>query len=390
MINLPQLRADTPACETLTHFNNAGAALMPTPVYAAMTDHLALEQQIGGYEAQDAAASETGDFYDAFADMLNCNPLEIAFMESATKAWDAVFYALPLVPGDRVLIHRSIYSSNYLALLQLAKRKGLEIDFVPSDDHGQIDVSALPGLVCDTTKLILLTHCPSQSGIIQPAEAVGRFARDYGLLYLLDACQSVGQMPLDVQAIGCDALTGTGRKFLRGPRGTGFLYMRRDLAERMEPLMIDLHSADWTAPDQYRLTDGARQFEAWERNIAGQIGLGRAVRYATGVGLPAMAARIQMLATDLRAQLDALPGVTVHDPGRHKSGIVTFSKMGVDIADAKRRLRAQRINVSTVPQGVARLDVQARGLPDMIRASLHAYNSDAEVDRLVAAMADLT
>lgn len=389
MIHLPTLRTDTPACETIIHFNNAGAALMPSPVYAAMTAHFALEQQIGGYEAQDAAAPAIADFYSAFADMLNCDPLEIAFMESATKAWDAVFYALPLVPGDRVLVHRSIYSSNYLALLQLAKRKGLEIDFVPSDDHGQIDVAALPGLVRDTTKLILLTHCPSQSGLIQPAEAVGRFARDHGLLYLLDACQSAGQMPLDVEAIGCDALTGTGRKFLRGPRGTGFLYMRRELAERMEPLMIDLHSADWTAPDQYRLTDGARRFEAWERNIAGQIGLGRAVRYALDVGLPGIAARVQVLATDLRGQLEALPGVTVHDPGVFKSGIVTFSKVGVDIADAKRRLRAQNINVSTVPQGVARLDVQARDLPDMIRASLHAYNNEDELVRLVDAVAAL-
>lgn len=387
MIDLTQHRADTPACETLAHFNNAGASLMPRPVYEAMTDHLALEQVIGSYEAQDAAAPAIADFYDAFAEMLNCDPLEIAFMQSATTAWDAVFYALPLAPGDRVLVHGSTYSSNYLALLQLAKRKGLEIDLAPSDAHGQIDVDALPSLLRDTTKLILLTHCPSQSGLIQPAEAVGRFAKAHGLLYLLDACQSAGQMPLDVQAIGCDALTGTGRKFLRGPRGTGFLYMRQALAEQLEPIMIDMQGADWLAPNRYRLADGARRFETWERNIAGQIGLARAVRYALDVGLDTIANRVQTLAADLRHRLAAIPNVTVHDPGVQKSGIVTFSKTGVDVAEAKKNLREQSINVSTVPHGSARLDMQERALPDMIRASVHAYNNAEDLDRLIAAVA---
>lgn len=389
MIDLAKLRADTPACKTLAHFNNAGASLMPATVYAALTEHQALEQAVGGYEAQSDAAPAIADFYAAFADMLNCDPLEIAFMESATKAWDAVFYSLPLVSGDRVLVHRSAYSSNYLALLQLARRKGLGIDFVPSDEHGQIDIAALPGLLTGRTKLILLTHCPSQSGLIQPAEAVGRFAKDHGLLYLLDACQSAGQMPLDVQAIGCDALTGTGRKFLRGPRGTGFLYMRRDLADRIEPVMVDFQSAEWLAQDRYKLADGARRFEAWERNVAGQIALGRAVRYAMDTGLEAIAGRVQLMAAGLREALAALPDVTVHDPGQQRSGIVTFSKQAVDPAGAKQMLRDQQINVSIVPRSWALLDAQDRDLPDLIRASVHAYNSDDEINRLVSVVTGL-
>lgn len=390
MIDLTKLRADTPACETLAHFNNAGASLMPNPVYAAMTDHLALEQAIGGYEAQADAAPAIADFYAAFADMLNCDPIEIAFMESATKAWDAVFYSLPLVAGDRILVHRSTYSSNYLALLQLARRKGLGIDFVPSDEHGQIDLEALPGLVTGRTKLILLTHCPSQSGLIQPADAVGRFAKDHDLLYLLDACQSAGQMPLDVQALGCDALTGTGRKFLRGPRGTGFLYMRRDLADRIEPAMVDLQSAEWLAQDRYWLADGARRFEAWERNVAGQIALGQAVRYALDIGLDVIAGRVQPMAAELREALAAVPDVTVHDPGQQRSAIVSFSKQGVDPAGAKQILRDQQINVSVVPRNWALLDADERDLPDLIRASLHAYNSEDEITRLVSAVAGLS
>ncbi len=388
-LDVARLRADTPACQDLIHFNNAGASLMPSPIYKALSAHLALEQEIGGYEAQDEASGVIADFYSAFAELLNGDPEEIAFMESATKAWDAAFYALPLTEGDRVLVHRSTYSSNYLALLQVARRKGLSIDFVPSDAHGQIDIDALPSCLTPRTKLILLTHCPSQSGLIQPAEAVGAFTRAHGLLYLLDACQSAGQMPLDVQAIGCDALTGTGRKFLRGPRGTGFLWMRKTLAETLEPAMVDLKSAEWLSQDRYRLAPGARRFEAWERNVAGQIALGRAARYAMDVGLDNIAAYAQPLAENLRQQLSEIPDITVHDPGQHKSAIVTFSKTGLNVDTAMIRLRSQDINVSKVPRNWALLDAEERGLPDLLRASLHAYNTPEEVERFVKAVAAL-
>lgn len=389
MINLVQLRADTPACARLAHFNNAGAALMPRPVYTAMTDYLALEQAVGGYEAQDAEGAAIADFYPAFADMLNCDPGEIAFLESATKAWGAVFYALPWVAGDRILVHRSTYNANYMAVLQVARAKGLEIDFVPSDAAGQIDVAAIPALITAKTRLILLTHCPSQSGLIQPAAAVGTIARDHGLIYLLDACQSAGQMPLDVKAIGCDALTGTGRKFLRGPRGTGFLYIKQSFAQQLDPVMIDLQSAAWTAPHSFAFADGAQRFEAWERNVAGQIGLARAVRYALDVGLAPIAAQVQRVANDVRDQLGAIPGVTVHDVGAQKSGIVTFSKSGVTVGEGKGHLRSQQINISTVSRATARLDAEDRNLPDMMRASVHYYNSDGDVERLIAAVSAL-
>jgi len=383
---ISKLRADTAACENLLHFNNAGMSLTPQPVTQAVLDHLALEQAVGGYAAQADAMPLIEDFYAAFSDMLGANPLEIAFMESATKAWDAVFYSLPLSVGDRVMVHSSTYSSNYLALIQLARRKGLEIDFMPSDSHGQIDVAALPNIVQSRTKLVLLTHCPSQSGLIQPAAAIGKFAKAHGLLYLLDACQSAGQMPLNVDEIGCDALTGTGRKFLRGPRGTGFLYMRRELAEKIEPHVVDLQASEWTHPDKYELAPGARRFEAWERSVAGQIGLGRAVRYAIATGLDVIANHVQPLAALLRRELSGLAGVTVYDPGQKKSGIVTFNKEGVAVDKAKAVLRAQAINISVVPQSWALLDVKERNLPDLMRASLHAYNTETEISRFIEAV----
>lgn len=389
MLNLKNLRAETPACERLIHFNNAGASLMPDPVYRAMMDHLAAEQAVGGYEAQRDAGDARADFYAAFAELLNCNADEIAFAESATRAWDVVFHSLPLTSGDRVIVHRSAYTSNYLALLQLAQRKGLTIDFAPSDEHGQIDVAALPALVRGHTKLILLTHCPSQSGLIQPAAAVGRFAKEHGLIYMLDGCQSVGQMPIDVKAIGCDVLTGTGRKFLRGPRGTGFAYVRRDLAERLDPVFVDLQSAVLGGESTLTLARGAQRFESWERNVAGQIALGRAVRYALNIGLGPIAGHVQPLAEVLRGGLAKCAGVSVHDPGVQKSAIVTFSKAGLDVAEAQSQLHTRGINVSTSPRNWAILDSAERGLPDMIRASVHAYNTEHEVAHFIEAVRSL-
>src|SRR5215475_4668504 len=245
-LDIARLRADTPACEKLIHFNNAGASLMPAPVYRAMIDHLALEQSVGGYEAEDDASPALEDFYDAFAAMLNCDRSEIAYVENATRAWDMAFYSLPLVEGDRILTVEAEYVSNFLGFLHQARRRGLKIDVVPNDASGQLDLDAMERMVTDKTRLIAITHVPTQGGLVNPAEEVGRIARRHGITYLLDACQSAGQMPLDVEKVGCQILSGTGRKFLRGPRGTGFLYVSKTILDHLDPPFIALHAATWT------------------------------------------------------------------------------------------------------------------------------------------------
>ncbi len=383
MIDIDALRAETPACENLIHFNNAGAALMPDPVFRAVVDHLELERSVGGYEAARLAAPLLASFYTEFAALLNCDPSEIAYTENATRAWDMAFYALPLQPGDRILTHESEYVSNYLAFLQQAKRRGLEIDLIPSDATGQIDVAALDAMVTPAHKLVAITHVPSQGGLVNPAEAVGTVAAKHGLTYLLDACQSVGQIVLDVQKIGCHILSGTGRKFLRGPRGTGFLYVSNTIVDRLDPPFIDLTAAEWTDAQTYRLAPGALRFENWESNVAGRIGLARAVGYARSVGMEAIAARTADLAASLRAGLSALPGVAVHDRGVQRCGIVTFTVAGHDPAAVQVRLRDAGINTSVTPMVYARLDLGPRGLAAMVRASVHYYNTDAEVARFV-------
>lgn len=384
-IDVARARRETPGCSHVTHFNNAGAALSPQPVLDTVVGHLRLEAEIGGYEAAAARTEDVERVYDSIARLLGCARDEIAVVDSATRAWDMAFYGFRFEEGDRVLTTRAEYASNYIALRQ----RGVSIEVVPDDEAGQVDVDALAAMLDERVKLVSLVHIPSQGGLVQPAAAVGAVTRAAGVPLLLDACQSLGQLPVNVDELGCDILSSTGRKFLRGPRGTGFLYVRRGLLEGLEPPMLDLHAAEWQPDGSYRIRPDARRFESWEANYAAKLGLGAAVEYALGWGLETIRERVYALAASLREQLEALAGVTVQDLGRERCGIVTFTVDGTDAAAVLLALREQRINVSVSPATYARLDLDGRGLESLVRASVHYYNDETELERLVDAVARL-
>jgi selenocysteine lyase/cysteine desulfurase len=386
-IDVRRARGETPGCAHVLHFNNAGSSLMPQPVLETAIDYLQLEAEIGGYETADREEEAIERFYGAAAEMLGCDPDEIAFIENATRAWDMAFYALPFGPGDRILTARAEYASNVIAFLQVARQTGAVVEVVPSDETGQISVAALEGMIDDRVKLIAMTHIPTNGGLVNPAAEVGRVARAAGIPYLLDACQSVGQMPIDVRAIGCDMLSTTGRKYLRGPRGTGLLYVRRELCQQLEPPFLDLHAADWLAPDRFAIRDDARRFENWETNYAGKAGLAVALDYALEWGMDAIWQRIRALAADLRGCLRAIPGVTVTDIGAVQSGIVTFTVAGVPADAVQAALAARRMNVTTSSTASTRFDMEARGLHEIVRASVHYYNDEEEIARFCDAVA---
>jgi cysteine desulfurase/selenocysteine lyase len=383
---IDRLRADTPGCEHVIHLNNAGAGLMPGPVLDTIKSHLDLEATIGAYEAADRRRDALEGAYDVVADFLNASRDEIAFIENATRAWDMAFYSIPFKPGDRLLTAQAEYVSNYLAYLQAQKRYGIDIDVIPNDEYGQVSVAALEDMLDERVRLVAVTHVPTNGGLTNPVEAIGQVTRDAGVLYLLDACQSAGQMPLDVAGIGCDMLSATGRKYLRGPRGTGFLYVRKALVESLDPPFVDLHAAEWTATSEYELRPDARRFENWETNVAGKLGLSRAVQYAGDVGIAESWSRIQALAAGLRERLRGLRRVHVADEGHTLCGIVTFHVDGKASADVVSALRRRHINLSAVEVTSARLDLESRNLPALVRASVHYYNTDAELDDAAAAI----
>jgi cysteine desulfurase / selenocysteine lyase len=381
-IDVAAVRADTPGCDERLHLNNAGASLMPRPVIDTVIAHLELEGRIGGYEAAEGAHDRIDGVYRAAARLVNSSPQEIALTENATRAWDAVFYAMPFRPGDRILTGRAEYCSNYLAFLQIRRATGAEIVVIGDDEHGQLNTHELGARIDDRAKLISLTHVPTSGGLVNPAAEVGRIARETNVPFLLDACQSVGQMPIDVQEIGCDFLSTTGRKFLRAPRGTGFLYARKDRIAQLHPSVVDVRAATWVERDRYELRSDARRFETWEASYALQLGLGRALDYALDLGLDAIWDRVATLAASLRRALSETPGVKVHDQGEVRCGIVTFTVEGWEARELSASLSACRINVGVVDVDDTRLDFEARDLPAMIRASVHYFNTDEELLRL--------
>ncbi len=387
--SLSAVRDATPGVDEVLHFNNAGSALPPQTVLDTVVDHLTREAMIGGYEAAAEAEDRLENVYGSLGRLVGAPPEHMAVVENATRAWDMAVYGYPFERGDRVLTCRAEYVSNVIALLQLRKQKGIEVVVIDDDDAGQIDLDQLEAELARGAAMVAMTHAPTNGGLINPAERVGELTAHFDTFYVLDACQSAGQVPLDVTSIGCDVLSGTGRKYLRGPRGTGFLYAGPRALERIEPPFLDLHAADWTSESTYEVRDDARRFENWETNFAGKLGLGAAVDYALSLGIAQTSARLIELGETLRAALNEIDGVSVHDKGSTRGGIVTFAVEGVDADVIHRRLREQDINTSTSPASHARLDLPHRGLPTLVRASVHYYNDGDEIDRFVAALGAL-
>jgi len=385
---LEKVRSDTPVCSNLIHLHNCGASLMPSAVVDAVKAHIDLESQIGGYEAEDLASDRINLFYTSAATMLGCQESEIAFMENATAAWNAVFYgfARSLNPGEKILTAKAEYASNFIAYLHVARLTGCEVSVVPDDENGQLDAKALESMIDSKTKLISITHVPTSGGLVNPAQQVGQIARRFRIPYLLDACQSVGQLNVNVDAIGCDALSFTGRKFLRGPRGTGGLYINKDSMDIFPPMTLDLHSAKWDSLSSYQVSGGAKRYENWENNVAGLIGLGVAIDYANSIGFDRIEQRVLCLAGQLREKLASLDRVDVLDLGLMKSGIVSFSLHHKTAAELCMFLGAKKVQIGVSGIGSTRLDFESRQLKSINRAAVHYFNTEAELDILCEAI----
>lgn len=393
MIDVAALRADTPGCTEVTHLNNAGSALPPRVVTDTMVEHLRREEMLGGYEAHAQARDRVAGVYASVGELVRAPIERIALVESATVAWDrglqAIAFSEPLGAGDRMLVSGSEYASNVLPLMQLARRTGARVEVIPDGEDGTVDVEALGHMLDEDVRIVSVNHAPSQNGLVNDVVAIGDMLRMHGspAWYLVDACQSVGQLPVDMARIGCDVLSATGRKFLRGPRATGFLIVSQRMLDDLEPFPLDLHGATWTAPHDYVVADGAARFESWEKAYAALLGMGAAIDYALNCGIDALAERIGALATRLRTGLAEIPGVIVRDRGSVMSGIVTIRVD--DPAGVVAGLRARGINTSLSTPDYSQIDFGRDQAIGLVRISPHAYNTEEEIDQLLGAVAEL-
>lgn len=383
------LRAATRGTTEYIHFNNAGSSLPPDSTLAAVIQYLQEEAICGGYETEAKYSRELENVYTLIAKLINAKADEIAIVENASTGWHLAFNGIDFQPGDEIITSEMEYVTNHLGFLNVKKTQDVKVIVIPNNSQGDFDLQAFEKAINPRTKLIAITHIPSTAGNILPVEEIGRVARRNNILYLVDACQSVGQLPLDVGAIGCDMLAVTGRKYLRGPRGTGFVYVRKNIQDRLRLFFIDGHSVASVSENSFTLQENARRFELYEKNRALGLGLGAAVQYALDLGLDRIAARIKVVATALRSKLAAIPGVTVHDKGSRLSGIVTFSVAGIDAGKVKAALQEKKINVSIGRANSTIVYMNRRHLSTVVRASVHYYNTEREIDALCAVLGDI-
>jgi selenocysteine lyase/cysteine desulfurase len=377
-------RRDTPATAGRIHLNNAGAALPPQSVLDTMTGHLLREAEIGGYEAAEEAEERLEEVYGNLARLIGASPQEVAVVENATVAFSLSLSAFDFQPGDVLVTTRNDYTSNWIMYIALARRRGVEVLTAEDLPEGGADPGSVRELAAHPRcRLVAVSWVPTNSGLVQPALEIGEVCRELEVPYLVDACQAVGQIPIDVARLGCDFLAATARKFLRGPRGLGFLYVAdRMLSQGIYPLGIDMRGAHRVGEDGFELEAGARRFENWEFPYALVLGMGEAARYALDVGIERSGERARELAASVREKLSALPGVRIWDRGPQLCAIATASVDGRDATDLMHRLRAAGINVSVSSS-------EDGSKTPVLRTSPHYYNTSEEIDAAVAAIEEL-
>lgn len=377
-------RNDTPGAATVVHLNNAGCSLATDSVLAAQHAYLDAEATLGGYETALAHEEVAARFYELGAQVIRADADEMGYCHSATHAWRKVLFSLPLLQGATIAFDESIYGGNLIALLDGQRRLGWRLIPIPIAPSGLIDGEVLAD-VLDRSRVDLLavTHMPAQSGVVNDLQLIARNAEAGGALTLVDACQSLGHVPIDVTRDRIDAMVFTGRKYLRAPRGTGGYFVRRTLLEGLAPFAPDIQSAEVLDRRMaWRIRDGSRRLEEWERNWANVIGAVAALEYLVGLDASWIFSRISRTAEQLVATLRTVPGVEVRRRSAERGGIVVFDVPGRDLLEIRDRLRGAGVNVMFAGPQNAPLEMFARQERGWLRASVHYFNDESDLESL--------
>jgi cysteine desulfurase/selenocysteine lyase len=383
---IQKFRSDTRGTTEWTHFNNAGASLPPDEVVETVIHYLNEEATQGGYEMEHQYREQLENVYQLIARLIHAEKDEVAIVENASMAWGLAFNGIEFQKGEVIITSEMEYVTNLLGFINAEQTHGIQIKVIPMDEEGNFSLQALEDAITTQTRLIAITHIASTAGTVLPVVEIGKIARKHNILYLVDACQTVGQIPINVKEIGCDILSATGRKYLRAPRGTGFLYVRKEIQDTLKILFMDGHTAQLINENTFKIRKDARRFELFEKNRALTLGLGRAIEYALDIEVGRIWQRVQFLAGVMRRQLGGIDGITVHDNGKQKSGIITFSVSGVGSSHVKSELAEKKIHVSVGLAKSTLIYMNRNSLSTVVRASIHYYNTEEEINKICEAL----
>jgi selenocysteine lyase/cysteine desulfurase len=384
-----EIRKQTKGTAVRIHFNNAGASLPPDVVVETVNNFLLEEATLGGYEAELIYKEQIENAYASIASLINAEKEEIAILENASTGWILAFSGISFKAGDEVITCEMEYVTNVIGFLNAQKTLGIKLIVIPNDDDGNFSIKALKEAISPRTKLIAMTHIGSAAGGMIPITEIGKIASDNNILYLVDACQSAGQVPLDVKQINCDMLSVTGRKYLRAPRGTGFLFVRNRIQDQLKLFLVDGFTVQQVNEHDFKVKNNARRFELYEKNRGLILGLGKAVDYALDIGVDRIWERIQYLASLMRKKLTAIDGVVVHDKGDQLCGIVTFTMKGIESATLKNELAKHQINVFASLAKSTLYYMNKYQLTSVVRASIHYFNNEEEIDKCCKVLIEL-
>lgn len=385
-LKLAEVRQDTALQAGRRHFDHAGASLLSGATVSRMTQHLTLESQVGGYVAQERVGEELEAIYPLLADCFGGQASDYAITGSAVDSWTKLFYSLPIKAGQNIVTAHTEYCANFVAMLHDKAKRGYDIRVANRNVDQTLDLDHLESLIDENTALVCITWVGSSSGEIVPAAKVGEITARNGVPYLLDACQAAGHIPVDFAAVGCDMASGTARKFLRGPRGVGFLYASEKIRKILNPVVMTNQSASWDSTDSITCRTDARLYEAWERSVLSVLGFGVALRQFRDGGIKDLTDQTRGVSDYLRARLAALNSITAGCPEGSRGAIITFNKQGISPAEVKSRLEQQGIAVNVATVFHTRLDLESRNIDSLVRISPNYFTSKEDCDALIDAL----
>ena len=371
---------------SVVHFNHSGAGLPSPETVQAVVDHLRLEAERGPMEAGAIASDAIRNSYQVAAQLLGCAPQDVAFGTSHGQLYGNLIASIPLSAGDKIFVSRQEWIGNVLCLQRSANLSGASLSLMASDDTSAVDPIALGESLSSEVRIVALTWIGAGSALINPAAAIGAAIRHAGssAFFIIDASQAIGQVPINVAEIGCDALIACGRKFLRGPRGTALAYISPRLAAEIVPRSIDNVSSTLSNGNVV-VANSAQAFEFGEESVALKLGLGKAIEQALSLGVDRIRLKLHHKAAILRQALAVVPGVQLLDLGNSKGAAVTFAINGVACATAKQRLADQGINIGMNGPGYTPYDLSIRGISELLRASVHLSTTDDDIALIVNA-----